>query len=310
MKKINHILEAQQFSPEFMAFIFKNAENLRRIKESERSLPKILDGMVMASLFYEPSTRTRFSFESAMLNLGGGVISSENAREYSSVTKGESLEDSIRTVDKYSDIIVMRHFNEGSAQIASKVSRVPIINAGDGPGQHPTQALLDMYTIEREIGRLEGLNILLVGDLKHGRTVRSLCYLLGKYPKNKFTFISPKKLKMKEDIKKYLDKKGCKIKESDNLNKHLGKADIIYMTRIQKERLLPEEASEIKSEFAITPENLDLIKQKSRLLHPLPHVEEIQLKPKIEKKDKRVAYFRQVENGLYIRMALLEYLIG
>jgi len=244
-----------------------------------------------------------------MLKLGGNIISTENAKEFSSAIKGESLEDTIRIVSSYADIIVIRHFEEGAAKIASSVSPIPIINGGDGSGQHPTQALLDLYTIYKEIGRIDNITVVIVGDLKHGRTVRSLCYLFGKFKDIKIIFISPEHLKIKEDIKEYLKKHNIKFEEQTELNKYLPKADIVYMTRIQKERMSDEDYNKSKEIYSITEENLKLLKKTSRLLHPLPHVEEIKLSLKTEQKDKRVAYFRQAKNGLYIRMALLSYLL-
>ena len=297
---INHILESQQFTKENLFELFKLADELR-----ENSSDCMKD-KIMASLFYEPSTRTRLSFESAILKLGGKVIGTENAREFSSAIKGESLEDSIRVLGSYADVIVMRHNEEGAALRASKVSSVPVINAGDGKGQHPTQALLDVYTLYREFGKIDGLKIAMVGDLASGRTVRSLCYLLGKFEDIEIIFVSPENLKMKEDIKEYLEKHNIKFSEEDDLNKVLPNVDAIYMTRIQKERISLEDYEKAKGKFVISSENFDLVGDDSRVMHPLPHVEEIDLSVDVERDDKRVAYFRQAENGLYIRMALLQ----
>jgi aspartate carbamoyltransferase catalytic subunit len=204
---------------------------------------------------------------------------------------------------------VLRHFEEGSSKIAASVSSVPIINGGDGSEQHPTQALLDLYTIWKEIGGIDNTTIAMVGDLKHGRTVRSLCYLLGKFKNVKIIFIAPENFLIKEDIKEYLKKHDTKFEEQTDLNKHLPWVDVVYMTRIQKERMSDEEYKNAKMAYKITKENLNLLKENARLLHPLPHVEEIDLPIKIEQTDKRVTYFRQAENGLYIRMALLSYLL-
>ncbi|MEK6914657.1 MAG: aspartate carbamoyltransferase [Nanoarchaeota archaeon] len=301
---MRHVIESQQFSKEILFELFKKADELR--ENPKESLNK----KIMASLFYEPSTRTRFSFESAMLRLGGKIIGTENAGEFSSVVKGESFEDTIRVISKYSDIIVLRHYNEGSARIASEISSVPLINAGDGKGQHPTQALLDVYTIYRELGKLENLKIVIVGDLSNGRTARSLCYLLGKFKNNKIIFISPENLKMKDDIKEYLTKKQIIYEENNDLNSILPEVDIIYMTRIQKERISEEDYKKANGKYIINEENLKLVKSTARILHPLPHVEEINIPINIETEDKRIAYFRQAENGLYIRMALLDYLLN
>ena len=299
-----HVIESQQFSREILFQLFKRADELRDYCKD------CLKGKIMATLFYEPSTRTRLSFESAMLRLGGKVIGTENAKEFSSAIKGESLEDSIRVISKYCDCIVIRHGEEGSAKKASEFSKVPIINAGDGKGQHPTQALLDIYTIYREFEKVDGLKIAIVGNLLSGRTVRSLCYLLVKFENIEIIFISPENLKISVDIKGYLKKHNIKFSEEDNLNKVLSEVDVIYMTRIQKERISFEDYEKAKGKFSINEENLNLIKRTSRIMHPLPHVEEINLPISIEENDKRVAYFRQAENGLFIRMALLDLILN
>jgi len=301
--KIKHLTESQQIDKDIIFEIFRKADKLRTSTE------KPLKEKILATLFYEPSTRTRLSFESAMLRLGGNVISTENAKEFSSAVKGESIEDTIRIISSYADIIVLRHYEEGASKIAASVSSVPIINAGDGTGQHPTQALLDLYTIYKEIGRTDSLNVAMVGDLKNGRTIRSLCYLFGKFKGIKIIFVSPEGLSVKDDIKEYLKKHNVEFEEQTELNSVLGNVDIVYMTRIQKERMSEEDYLKAKGKFSITEKNLKLMKESSRLLHPLPHVEEIQLPIDVEQTDKRVTYFRQAENGLYVRMALLSYLL-
>ena len=301
---LNHILESQQFSPEVLFKLFKRADELR-VKNDF-----CLKGKILATLFYEPSTRTRLSFESAMLRLGGKVISTENAKEFSSAVKGESIADTIRIVASYSDCIVIRHYETGAALEASKVSRVPIINAGDGKGQHPTQALLDVYTIYREFGRLDNLKIAIVGDLASGRTARSLCYLLAKFNGNKIIFVSPDNLKMGEDIKEYLKKKNVEYSEETDLNKVLPEIDVVYMTRIQKERISQEDYEKAKGKYVIDMANLELVRPGSIIMHPLPHIEEINLDIETEKNDERVAYFREAENGLFIRMALLDLILN
>jgi len=298
-----HLIESQQFTKELLFKLFKRANELRAFPSDS------LKGKVLTTLFYEPSTRTRLSFESAMLKMGGQVMGTENAKEFSSAIKGESLEDSIRVIAGYSDAIVMRHSEEGSAKKASEVSSVSIINAGDGKGQHPTQALLDAYTIHREIGRLDDIKIAMVGDLSSGRTVRSLCYLLGKFSNIEITFVSPENLKMGQDIKEYLTRHDIKFTEKENLEEVLPEVDIVYMTRIQKERISPENYEKAKGKFVINEENLELVKENAKLMHPLPHVEEIDISLTKETTDPRIAYFRQAENGLYIRMALLEELL-
>jgi len=301
--KILNLIEAQQLSLDVLFSLFCNADEIRN---NLKAHAEDLKGKVIATLFYEPSTRTRLSFEAAMLRLGGNVISTENAKEFSSAVKGESIEDTIRIVGSYCDLIVLRHHEEGSAKQAASISHVPIINAGDGKGQHPTQALLDLYTIYREFERIENLKIAIVGDLASGRTARSLCYLLGKLLGNcEIIFISPENLKMKDDIKEYLEKHNVKFREETDLNKILPEIDVVYLTRIQKERLSLEDYKKAKGKYVIDEHNIHLIKPTSRIMHPLPHVEEINLPTEIEKNDKRVAYFRQAQNGLYIRMALL-----
>ena len=304
-----HILESQQFDKETLFNIFKDADRLRQAI-AEKKILNDLNGKILTTLFYEPSTRTRFSFESAMNRLGGKVISTENAGEFSSASKGESLEDSIRVIAKYADCIVLRHPAEGSAHNASLVSQAPIINAGDGKGQHPTQALLDVYTIQQELKKIDGIKIAMVGDLASGRTVRSLCYLLGKFDNVEIVFVSPEHLRMKDDIKEYLQRHNVKFSEESDLNKVLPEVDVVYMTRIQKERLSIEDYEKARGKYVINDENIKLIKEDGIIMHPLPHVEEINLHIDIENKDKRVAYFRQAENGLYIRMALLNMVIG
>jgi aspartate carbamoyltransferase catalytic subunit len=306
MNQLKHIIESQQFSLGLLQSLFHKANYLRNNSNVDA---KDLDGKILATLFYEPSTRTRLSFESAMLKLGGDVISTENAKEFSSAIKGESVEDTIRVMGGYADGIVMRHYEEGSAKRASEVSRIPIINAGDGKGQHPTQALLDLYTIQIEMGRIDNLKIGMVGDLASGRTVRSLCYLLGKSKDIEISFVSPNNLKMKDDIKEYLNRHKINFTEECDLNQILPGLDVIYMTRIQKERINHDDYIQASGKFVINSENFPLINKKSRIMHPLPHVEEINLPLDVEENDKRVAYFRQSENGLYIRMALLEHLL-
>jgi len=303
MNKLPYLIESQQLDKQLLFSLFNRAEQLRVTPE------RTLNGKVLATLFYEPSTRTRLSFESAMLRMGGSVLSTENAKEFSSAIKGESLEDSIRVVCGYSDCIVMRHYEDDAAQRAVSVANKPFINAGSGKGQHPTQALLDVYTIWRELGKIDNITVAAVGDLANGRTIRSLCYLLTKFSNIKIIFVSPETLKMNNDIKEYLTEKGISWKEESDLNKVLPLADIIYMTRVQKERMIPENYEKAKGKYVIDSHNLGQVKANARIMHPLPHVEEINLPIEIENNDLRVAYFREAENGLYIRMALLEHLM-
>jgi len=304
--RLYHIISAQQFSREILEEVFSCAEAMEEI--AKRGGAEILKNKLMATLFYEPSTRTRLSFESAMRRLGGEVISTEDAQQFSSAAKGESLEDTIRVVGGYADLIVLRHFESGSAERAAAVSPVPIINAGDGPGQHPTQALLDLWTIKKEIGHLDGLKIALVGDLAYGRTVRSLSYLLAKYKDVKIYFVAPEVVRMRDDIKEYLKRHGVQFFEEDDLLKVASEVEVIYATRIQKERFgeridLYEKA---KDRYIIDQQVLRVMREDAVIMHPLPRVSEI--KPEVDY-DRRAAYFRQAQNGLYIRMALLKMIL-
>ncbi|KAK9046244.1 hypothetical protein V6N11_052137 [Hibiscus sabdariffa] len=305
--QLDDVIEAQQFDRETLNAIFEVAKKMENIEKKSPG-SQILKGYLMATLFYEPSTRTRLSFESAMKRLGGEVLTTENAREFSSAAKGETLEDTIRTVEGYSDIIVMRHFESGAAKRAASTAGIPIINAGDGPGQHPTQALLDVYTIEREIGKLDGIRVGLVGDLANGRTVRSLAYLLAKYQDVKIYFVSPDVVKMKDDIKDYLTSMGVKWEESADLMEVAAKCDVVYQTRIQRERFgeridLYEEA---RGKYIVDKDVLKVMQKHAVVMHPLPRLDEITVEVDA---DPRAAYFRQAKNGLYIRMALLKLLL-
>ena len=298
-----HIIESQQFDRELIAALFERAA-----RHAEAGRSNGLAGYTLASLFYEPSTRTRFSFEAAMHRLGGSVITTENAREFSSFAKGESLEDSIRILSGYVDLIVMRHYEIGAAKRAAAVSAVPIMNAGDGAGQHPTQALLDLFTLQQKFGRLDGLRVAMVGDLLYGRTVRSLAYLLAKYRDVQLTFVAPRVCQMHDDIKAYLDRQGVRWKEDGDLNAVLRRVDCVYMTRIQKERFLDRrEFEEANDLYRLTPENVALMRPDAIVMHPLPRVHEID--PRVDA-DPRAAYFIQARNGLWIRMALIEYVLG
>ncbi len=304
---LKHVVESQQFDRELLELVFKTADEMKQDLSSQRRLAKFLDGKIMASLFYEPSTRTRFSFESAMLRLGGSVITTENAREFSSASKGESLADSTRIMNGYADVIVMRHNEAGSAVRAAEISRVPIINAGDGAGQHPTQALLDVYTIADAFPRMRDLTIALVGDLRYGRTARSLSYLLTKYENIKLIFVSPPVCRMEGDIKAYLDKYQVDWHEESDLARVVREVDCIYMTRVQKERFhAVEDYQAAASKYILTPELVRDMKADAIIMHPLPRVDEI---PKEVDNAPQARYFEQAQNGLYIRMALLYLLL-
>lgn len=299
---MRHVIESQQFDRKSIDGLFAVADALEKKKDAS------MKGKIMASLFYEPSTRTRFSFESAMLRLGGNVITTENAKEFSSVSKGETLEDSIRVVNGYVDVIVLRHDEEGSSKRASLVSDVPVINAGDGSGQHPTQALLDLYTIRRELGKIDGLRIAFVGDLKHGRTIRSLSYLLGKYRNITIWFVSPKGLRVGEDIKEYLGRRGVSYSETEDLDAVVPEVDVVYQTRIQKERFKnAKEYSRFKGCYKIDMDVVKRMKRKSIIMHPLPRVDEIATE--VDASPKAV-YFKQARYGLLVRMALLKLVVG
>jgi aspartate carbamoyltransferase catalytic subunit len=306
---LQHVYESQQFDRQLLELVFQVADEMRAdFVAPARRFAKALEGKIMASLFYEPSTRTRFSFESAMARLGGQILTTENAKEFSSAAKGESLCDSTRVMNGYADVIVMRHSQAGSAKKAAEVSRIPVINAGDGAGQHPTQALLDLYTIKDTFGSIENLKIAMVGDLRYGRTVRSLCYLLAKYKNVRIYFIAPSVCKMDEDIKDYLDRIEVAWEEEDSLEKVLPIVDCVYMTRIQKERFHdPLDYQQAAGKYVLTPEKVQLMKSQAIIMHPLPRVDEIPLEVD---QDPRAHYFAQAQNGLYIRMALLYLLLG
>jgi aspartate carbamoyltransferase catalytic subunit len=266
----------------------------------------ILEGKVFATLFFEPSTRTRLSFESAISRLGGKILGFADAA-ISSVSKGETLNDTIRVISTYCDLIIMRHPIEGSARYASEVSSVPVINAGDGANQHPSQTLLDLYSIRKTQGKLEDLNIFMVGDLKYGRTVHSLMMAMSRWNAT-FNFISPEELKMPDEFKLYLDNLGLKYYEHTELTDIISKADIIYMTRVQKERFSdPIEYEKVKNVYVLRNSMLKKTKPNMRILHPLPRVNEIH---QDVDSNSKAYYFEQALNGVYTRQAILCYLLG
>jgi len=305
MLKGKDIINTAQFSLQELDLIMNTAESFeKRVKDGE--VIKNLEGQVVAALFFEPSTRTRLSFETAANRLGARVISVASASS-SSAAKGESLEDSIRTVDGYADVIVMRHPMKGSAQIAADNAKHPFINAGDGSGQHPTQALLDIYTIRKEKGALGGQTVTFVGDLKYGRTVHSLSYFMTLYG-NKMFFVSPKSLRMPSEITADLKARGAEIEETEDLKKALSVSDIVYVTRIQKERFEDlAEYEKVKGSYIINRVMINQAKKGITILHPLPRVDEIST----DVDDyEGAAYFRQAHNGVYIRMAILALVTG
>jgi len=302
--RLSHVVESQQFSRVLLEELFTRADEIKR--EPHRFIGR-LAGQVMAALFYEPSTRTRLSFEAAMLRLGGQTMGTDNAREFSSAAKGETLEDTIRIVSGYADVIVLRHNEEGAARRAAAVSSVPVINAGDGPGQHPTQALLDLYTVRAELGKVDGVRVAMVGDLANGRTVRSLTYLLSKFKDVRLWFVAPPEVAMREDLKAHLDEHHVPWLETEDLAAVLPEVDVVYMTRIQKERFTDLETyDKVKGVYRIDKDALARMRKYAVLMHPLPRVDEIA--PDVDD-DPRAAYFRQARNGLQVRMALLEKLL-
>ena len=304
--KPQHIISAEQFDRRFLDGLFEDADMMAAALR-DGNPPVSACGRIMATLFYEPSTRTRLSFEAAMQRLGGGGLTPANAAQCSSAAKGESLEDTIRIVDGYCDVIVLRHHERGAAERAASVSSVPIINAGDGDGEHPTQALLDLYTMRKEKGRIDGLKIALVGDLLYGRTVHSLARLLLLYDDMKIFFVSPPNLRIPENYIDCLVRKGVPYNETHDF-RAVEDADIIYMTRVQKERFSSEdEYARAKKCYVLDRKALGCLKRDAVIMHPLPRVGEVS--PEIDN-DQRAAYFRQARNGLYVRMALLKHVLS
>lgn len=301
---MRHILNTKQFSKSEVENLLKDAEKMEKECESGE-VKKILENKTIACIFFEPSTRTRLSFETAALKLGANVISVENAKANSSSYKGESIEDTTKMLCCYADAIVVRHPKVGTAKAASKVSTKTIINAGDGNDQHPSQALLDLYTIKKEHKKVENLSFAFVGDLLNSRPLHSLIPLLNLYPQNTFYFVSPKELELPKEFLDDLKKKKISFKKTQNLEEVLPKVDVLYMTRVQKERFVKmEDYEKVKDDFLLKKEHLKKLKKDAIIMHALPRVNEIETK--IDK-DKRAAYFRQAQNGLYMRMALFKY---
>jgi aspartate carbamoyltransferase catalytic subunit len=299
--KLQHVIESQQFTLPMLNELFHLADHMESVISRGGTLD--YQKKIMASLFYEPSTRTRFSFESAMLRLGGSIISTEHAHDFSSVSHGESLEDTIRVAGSYADVIVLRHNQIGGVKHAASLSSIPIINAGEGKGgQHPTQALLDLYTIYKEIKTIDGIKVALVGNLLDGRTVRSLAYLLGKYERVKIYFVAPPTLQMKQDILDYLNRHNVWYTLENDFNKILPEVDVVYMTRFEEEKIPAASIEKPFRRYFIDEETIKLMRSGAILMHPLPRLNEIS--PKLDT-DPRAAYFRQTRNGVYIRMALL-----
>jgi len=299
------ILGGRQFTRAALDHTLDVAADMDRGLKEERSL-SLLDGYVLGSLFFEPSTRTRLSFETAMHRLGGSVVGFAEAGT-SSVAKGESLNDTIRTVNEYVDVIAMRHPEIGSAKQAAEVSDVPVLNGGDGAGQHPTQALLDLYTIQSERGRVDGNTIALCGDLKNGRTVHAGVELYKHYDCD-LIFVAPDALKMPPEITEQLREQGVEVKETPDLSVALAEADVLYMTRIQKERFDdPGEYERLKGSYVLMKGMVERTNPELTIMHPLPRINEI--KSEVDELP-GAAYFRQARNGVPVRMALLSLVLG
>lgn len=299
------ILSVQQFSLDDLQEILRVAREMRTAVDLVGSID-LLKGKVLANLFYEPSTRTSSSFVAAMQRLGGSVVAI-NEVKYSSVAKGETLEDTVRTLESYTDAVVLRHPEIGASRRAAEAARKPIINAGDGAGEHPTQAMLDLFTIREELGRLEGLTVALVGDLKYGRTVHSLSRLLARFGVT-LRLVSPASLQMPASVVDDLKASQTKMTVHTALDEVIGDVDVLYMTRVQKERFSdPEAYAKVAGSYVITPETMARLPEHAILMHPFPRVDEID---RACDADPRAAYFRQIANGLYVRMALLAMVMG
>lgn len=308
---LRHVLQSQQFSRPFLMDLFTHTTAIREdmsTREGRAKLRQILAGELMFALFYEPSTRTRFSFISAAQHLGMRADWSENAREFSSAVKGERLEHTIQVMCQYyPSVIVMRHHDDGAAHRAASVSTVPIINGGDGRGQHPTQAMLDLYTIYHKLGRLDDLTVVIGGDLANGRTVRSLAYLLSKFDNNRLIFVAPEELQIGEDIKEHLREHNIAFELTDNLADVLPRADAVYWTRIQFERVGEELRKRLRTNrMIITQSELNLMKSDAILHHPMPIDQEISSEVD---EDPRAVYIPATGFGMCLRMALLIWML-
>jgi aspartate carbamoyltransferase len=301
------IITVKQFGRDDLEYVFGVAHEMRGMVERVGTFD-LLKGKILANLFYEPSTRTSSSFTAAMERLGGSVIPI-NEVKYSSVTKGESLTDTVRTLECYADVIVLRHPETGSAAIAAKAARKPVINAGDGVGEHPTQALLDTFTIFEELGagQIDGMSVTMLGDLRYGRTVHSLARLLSLF-NVKINYVSPEILRMPREVMEEVGAKGIPQAEFDSLEKVLPETDVLYVTRVQKERFEdPADYEKVRGAYVIDPQIMEAAKREMIVMHPLPRVGEISVD---FDDDPRAAYFRQMEYGLYVRMALLAMVLG
>jgi carbamoyl-phosphate synthase/aspartate carbamoyltransferase/dihydroorotase/carbamoyl-phosphate synthase/aspartate carbamoyltransferase len=299
------ILSVRQFDQDTLRYVFDLAHEMRDIVRSEGGTD-VLARRVLAAIFYEPSTRTSASFIAAMARLGGSVIPITQGVQFSSVSKGESLPDTIRVLEQYADAIVLRHPEVGSAQVAADAASVPVLNAGDGAGEHPTQALLDLFTIRDELGALDGLHIAMVGDLRFGRTVHSLTRLLMLYDV-RLTFVSPEILRLPMDLMNEARSRH-KVEEIYNVGAMIDDVDVLYVTRVQKERFTDvSQYDEVKGFYRISAKLMEKAKDNMVVLHPLPRLTEISTDVD---SDPRAAYFRQVQNGMFVRMALLAGVMG
>jgi aspartate carbamoyltransferase catalytic subunit len=302
-----NVISAKEFSKNDLENILSLAAIMEE-EVKENKIKKVLESKIVACIFYEPSTRTRLSFETAALKLGAQVISAENAMENSSAHKGETIEDTTKILCSYADIIVIRHPVTGTLEKAAQVSTKPLINAGDGANQHPSQGLLDMYTIKKEKKGLTNLKIGFGGDLLNSRTLKSLVPFLRMYEGNKFYFMSPKELELPREFIKELQESGVQFEEVRSLEEKLEELDVLYMTRVQKERFKEiQDYEKVKDLFILKKEHLKILKPDAIIMHPLPKINEIE--PEVDQ-DPRAAYFRQAQNGLYVRMALLQYVLG
>ncbi len=306
---LKHLVSTRQVNTEVLETILAEAAALEA-QYRENKLPKPLTDKAIATLFYEPSTRTRFSFEMATQRLGGLIISTESAAQFSSAAKGETPEDSIRVISGYVDGIVIRHPAKGIAAQVAEVSEVPIINAGDGNGEHPTQALLDAYTIKKDLGRLDSLRVTMVGDILNGRTIHSLLYLLALYPDNRIRLVSPPQLRLPAETIVSIAGNFTDITEHETLDDVLPYTDVLYVTRVQEERFkemgLEQEYEQLKDCYIVNASSLDHLNADAIIMHPLPRLNEIATEVDA---DPRAAYFRQAKNGLFARMALLKLLL-
>ncbi|NKQ36829.1 MAG: aspartate carbamoyltransferase [Chloroflexi bacterium] len=300
------VISVDQFDPEKLAYIFARAREMREMVRHVGGTD-LLKGYVLACLFYEPSTRTSSSFIAAMERLGGSVIPITQGVKFSSVSKGETLADTVRTLEQYADAIVLRHPEIGSVKLAADYASVPVLNAGDGPGEHPTQALLDLFTIREELGRIDGLKIAMIGDLKNGRTVQSLTKLLLHFEVS-LRFVSPEILRLPLKTMNQVIDAGIDVRETHDVADVIDNADVLYVTRVQKERFADlAQYEQVKDYYEITAGLMAKAKEKMIVMHPLPRVGEIHYNVDT---DPRAAYFRQVKNGMFIRMALLAAVLG